>query len=589
MKKYSSPLLPALLSLFILTLTACKKFLTEEPATALSETAAFSNIYNARSTVLGAYNRLASGSCFGLNLSLVYPYDDGDMVQYINANVPDGGARDISRYALTQSNASLGGAFTRLYSGIERANICIKNIPNMPEFISGKGSDSVEAKRLYGEALTIRAICYTELVKHWGDVPVQWKPSIDMENLNTPKTDRDSIFDRLLADLKTAEDMVPWRGISGAGSDERFTKGGIKALRARIALYRGGYALRRATTTMERRPDYMKYYQIARDECNDVMQSGKHSLNATYSGIFKDAILAHKVEPNGEVLMEIAMGASVADAESSLGNFDGPPVNNYGNKRVMLLPTYFYSFDSVDTRRDITAAPYAVDGSGYKVAASVVSIYDGKFRRDWITNPSVALTTGGTYFGINWPIIRYSDVLLMFAEAENELNNGPTPAAVTAFETVRKRAYGTNASRIGITPTTYAPFFTALVKERSLELGGEGIRKYDLIRWNLLNQKILDTRAELTKMRLKQAPYTNLPQYIYYKSASDQSLYYNSFFLASPSSAPTGWSRVNWIVSLTDAYVQKVASNFQPNHSEVFPLPQVALESNYLLKQDYGY
>ncbi|MFX8727509.1 RagB/SusD family nutrient uptake outer membrane protein, partial [Acinetobacter baumannii] len=86
--------------------------------------------------------------------------------------------------------------------------------------------------------------------------------------------------------------------------------------------------------------------------------------------------------------------------------------------------------------------------------------------------------------------MRYADVLLMFAEAENEVNNGPDAAAYNAVNMVRRRGYGkilTATSTIDLPAgLSHDQFFQAIVKERSLELGGEGIRKYDLIRWNLI-------------------------------------------------------------------------------------------------------
>ncbi|MCH5716642.1 RagB/SusD family nutrient uptake outer membrane protein [Niabella hibiscisoli] len=93
-------------------------------------------------------------------------------------------------------------------------------------------------QRLYGEALTLRAQFYFELIRNWGDVPASFIPSIDQPNLFLEKTDRDVIYDSLIADLKRAEDLVPWR--TEVSSDERITKGAVKALRARLALYSGG-------------------------------------------------------------------------------------------------------------------------------------------------------------------------------------------------------------------------------------------------------------------------------------------------------------------------------------------------------------
>jgi hypothetical protein len=214
---------------------------------------------------------------------------------------------------------------------------------------------------------------------------------------------------------------------------------------------------------------------------------------------------------------------------------------------------------------------------------------DGNFRRDWIPG---GLTIGPQYFGVNWPILRYSDVLLMFAEAENEINNGPTAEAKAAFEKVRLRAYGGNASLIGTTPSDYAGFFNAIVKERALELGAEGIRKYDLIRWNLMTTKIAETKATLLAMSNRQAPYDNLPDYMYYLNNSPTLIWAGSFYKpnAIGSTAPLNYTRVNWVRSnIASTILTYYAVAFTPNKSELLPIPQASLDANPKLTQDYGY
>src|SRR6476469_8885516 len=105
----------------------------------------------------------------------------------------------------------------------------------------------------------------------------------------------------------------------------------------------------------------------------------------------------------------------------------------------------------------------------------------------------------------------------MFAEAENELN-GPTSAAIAAYEEVHKRAYKGNESRIGVTPTDKAGFFNAIVNERYLEFGNEHIRKYDLIRWNLMAPTMAPTTGTLrVKLRALGAN-PNIPQYMYWRN-----------------------------------------------------------------------
>jgi hypothetical protein len=179
-----------------------------------------------------------------------------------------------------------------------------------------------------------------------------------------------------------------------------------------------------------------------------------------------------------------------------------------GNSGVLVLPTYFYLFDSLDTRRDVTCVAYsdtlAPDGTTfYKRGATITGIFDGKYRRSWINPPLPAGTYLNNYSSTKWQIIRFSDVLLMFAEAENELS-GPTTAAYNAINMVRRRGFNKpiNAAdtTVGLSGLSKDEFFKALVRERSLELGGEGVRKFDLLRWNLLAAAINESKANLTKM-----------------------------------------------------------------------------------------
>jgi hypothetical protein len=257
-----------------------------------------------------------------------------------------------------------------------------------------------------------------------------------------------------------------------------------------------------------------------------------------------------------------------------------------GNSALTILPTFFYAFDSTDTRRDVTCAPYNINADFTLVARTFQTMVDGKFRRDW-TNQIASLAQ---YFGINWPMIRLSDVLLMYAEADNEINNGPTTAAKEAFERVRLRAYGGNASLIGATPSDYSGFFNAIVKERMLELGGEGIRKYDLIRWNMLGSKMAAVKEELRKMVAKEAPYELLPATMYYLPGQSTMKWLNSFYQLSPSPAPAGAASISWIGNnITTTITNILGSNFEANKRELFPLPQSAIDANPNLKQDFGY
>jgi len=126
----------------------------------------------------------------------------------------------------------------------------------------------------------------------------------------------------------------------------------------------------------------------------------------------------------------------------------------------------------------------------------------GKWRRNW-QNPSPKNLNNTD---INWVLLRYADVLLMRAEAENEVNEGPTAAAYDAVNMVRRRGFGlpvTTPSATADIPAGLAKdqFLTMLQKERAFELCYEGFRKFDLIRWNIIGKTLRDTEAALKAYR----------------------------------------------------------------------------------------
>lgn len=565
---------------------SCKKYLEVEPVSSFGTDYVFGSVTNARTALMGVYASLTGDQAYGIRVSMYYPYDNDLMMGQGGTPYPDNERRDIAHFNVNANNTQLARPFNQMYEGIEKANICIYNIPKMDGY-----ANSADLKRMHGEALTLRAVFYQELIRNWGDVPAQFLPSSVEPDLFKAKMDRDSIYDQLLEDLGIAATLVPWR--SAVNVDERISQGAVRGLRARIALYRGGFSLRRSRQ-MERKSDYKDYYQIAKDECKAIMQSGEHHLNSTFESVFKNYIAGKQIDPNGEVMWEVAMGGGTsALGDSKLGYYCGPRANNNGNSALTILPNYFYMFDSTDTRRDVVCAPYYVEANGTAITArtgrGLEVIPDGKYRRDWIPG---GLTIGPQYFGVNWPILRYADVLLMFAEADNELNNGPTAEAKAAFEQVRLRAFGGNSSLIGTTPSDYTGFFNAIVKERALELGDEGIRKYDLIRWNMMASKIAETKATLTAMSDRQPPYDNLPDYMFYLNNSPTLTWAGSYYKPNTigSIEPPGYTRVNWVRSnIATTILAYYAVAFTPNKSELLPIPQASLDANPLLTQDYGY
>ncbi|MEP6676594.1 MAG: RagB/SusD family nutrient uptake outer membrane protein, partial [Ferruginibacter sp.] len=532
----------------------------------------------------------------------------------------DNDRRDIARYAATSGNAQIFAPFNQMFQGIEFANICIDNIPKMDMYSGGSDQQKKQLQRMYGEALTLRAQFYLEAIRNWGDLPANFQPAavLALSNPFPVKVGRDTLYDHLLDDLKTAEGLVPWRNeLTAIGDviDERITKASVKGLRARIALYRGGYSLRGAGPgfgTMARSSDYLKYYQIAKDECTDIMASGQHSLNPSYKALWKDQVCAHAVsDPNGELIFQASAIGQASAEDTKLGYYNGPTVNALGNKSVNVLPNYFYLFDSTDLRRDVTCVPYIVGADGVtKTGQAITAICDGKYRRDWITNPTILPTNAIQYFSLKWQLIRYADILLMYAEAENELN-GPTATAYDAINQVRRRGYGkpisTADATVDLSGLSKVTFFQALVRERALEFGGEGIRKYDLIRWNLLAAAIATSKVNMLNMSnltpmvnpTYMAPYpayaltANLPIAMYYitgSTADDKALWKNSFYVTAPTSTPAGTTKVTWLsAGINTTALSRYATGFTTGKSELLPISQQSRDANFNLAQNPGY
>jgi hypothetical protein len=606
----------SMIALGALVLPSCKKYLDTDLLSSMSTDAVFSSVTNTQSAINGVYNQLTGDQGYGIRLSLYFAQSADD---FKTSGSKDGGRRDYSMFCVNPTNSELANPFNNLFVGIERANICIKYIPKSDLYAKGNAS----MKKMYGEALTLRAAFILEVLRNWGDAPVSLIPASDVTNLYIPNINRDSLYDHVLNDLKTAEDLVPWRSETG-DPNTKISKNVVKAMRARIALYRGGFSLRSDSKQMERRADYKTYYQIALDECKDIIQKNENGLNASYENLFKSLHTSSNnyVADNANEMMWVvgaATAGGLANTDTKIGYYNGlksaSTTWGTGGGGINAIPTYFYEFDSIgDARRDVTLAYIQIDSKDQKTLQAADAMTDGKFRRNW-TNNSTA-----QYMEIQWPLLRYADVLLMYAEADNEINGAPSSAAQNALKAVRDRAFAGYINREPAMPTSHDGFFTALVQERLLEFGGEGIRKYDLIRWNLIRTKIDETRAKLTQFAdttgTNGGRYANVPMTIYAKTtaflntAIPQEI--SSLALATDgtgntgsvaqvyftnpgiTTAPTGFTAYNWrkqikvATYLNDAN-QGYAYYFTPNMSELLPFPNTAINTNYNLVQNPYY
>src|SRR5690606_38309032 len=151
----------------------------------------------------------------------------------------DGDKADLNVYDAKWNNGQMNqntNAWAMMFSGIERANICIRGIREY-----GNIEENHQMAQLLGEALTLRAIYYADLLKTWGDVPYRFEP-INSQTLYLPKTERSVIYKQLIADLGEASTLVAWPGATPATTDvEHVNKAFVKGFRARLAMMASGF------------------------------------------------------------------------------------------------------------------------------------------------------------------------------------------------------------------------------------------------------------------------------------------------------------------------------------------------------------
>lgn len=606
---------------FSFMFSSCNDFLETSSDSKMTDETVYTSTYYAESAVKGIYDRIADAQMYAQRVSINWSTNnDIEFVGADETSYNQNTNRGVSNYYATAGNSTL--IWTRIYQMIERSNLVIQGIESSP-LMSGSDKEQAAMKALLGEAVTMRAMGYFELVKHWGDVPFKTDPTKnDLSNVYLPKTDRDSICDYLIKELLSIEKNVPWVGES-AGSvsysnSERISKGFIKGLIARIALTRGGYALRdKPGYPTERRSDYIEYYKIAHTQCEDIMNGGKYRLKSNYDDIWKDVCALEADGVNEENLYEVALGLSQSgEIGYSIGiRFYTNLKYGYGNNSNVVNTSayYFYSFDQEDLRRDATIATVMygnASGDQKEVfQGNPLSYNFSKWDQRWMAKNSKWLAqnlaaNGKWGYGVNWINMRYADVLLMFAETENELN-GPTEAAKNALKQVRARAFaGTKSESKNVADYvnnlgSKDKFFEAIVNERAWEFGGEAVRKFDLIRWDLLQKKIEQQQVAFLAMisggkaSIFDKEYVSLPQNIYYKYkddkeniAKDSTNYYAADAaldaLDDNQLKARGYTKVKWMSGFSDDNKKSYNERIRLFSSGLFKLYNGVCDNRYL-------
>ncbi len=469
----------------------------------------FKNKQEAFMSLTTAYNRLTQDALYGNVYPLMVVGTD-DLGYYDRNTIPVG----IYNNNISTSDNDVLNLWKNLYDAINNINFLLEEIGRVPDM------DSATLALYSGEAKFLRAYYYFLLAQSWGDVPYRTTSQKSVADVDIPNTPMKTVLENVVREMEEAEAMVAEIDQVPAG---RINKSTVRGILSRVYLKMAGWP------TNGGKPMYEKAAFWAKQ----VNKDAKHRLNPDYKEVFIN-LAADVVDTKyRESIWEAEMKGNRQDAHQGSGRI-GNTIGIANGDATTSSEGYSYGFISCtlnlwdmyndlngdglvddgfeqgslkeklhpDVRRDWNIAPYRyVKNSkneylkgywGYKgdkkmdadgadkgtfAATEYVERNAGKYRREY----EKVLPRDKNQTPINYPILRYADVLLMIAEAENEVNNGPTKAAYDAINEVRRR------SITGVTEVTgmdYASFKQLVKDERARELCFEGTRKYDLIRWD---------------------------------------------------------------------------------------------------------
>ena len=509
--------------------------------------------------------------------------------------------QSLWNYSTLSTNGQMNtdnNAYAKFYEGIERANLAIEGIRK-----HGNIEHNKDMAHLLGEALTLRAVVYNDLVKAWGDVPARFVPN-NPTNVYLPRANKDSIYKQLLADLAEAEQYCYWpKESSITKSTERVSKAFVKGLRARIALYACGYALRSDGYRRSNDPELSqdKMMQIVKDECIDIINQGSNKLGdfkSNFEKLCQDNVTAGDEslweipfsDGRGRVLYTWGVKHNAKDqyTQQAQGGVNGP------------MPYLYYDYDVDDIRRDITCVPYdwskeLTEGKSHQQLRAINKWCFGKLRYEWMKR----IVTSTNDDGVNWQYMRLADVYLMAAEAVNYLDGAA--AAWKYMKPVLDRALP--AEKVAALQAKYTAskeaFQAGIVEQRAFEFAGEALRKADLVRWGIIDQKMAECKQKLTDLANRQGAYADLPVKIYYKLADDgetimiYGLNHGDTDDQGSNLKEEGYTAKDWFVASKDGsniiaedYIEGIYVK-QPSLNYLWPIWQTFIDkSNNMLNND---
>lgn len=498
-----------------LGMSSCEEFLSTEPINKIAAVNYYTDEEGMMQGLAGIYDPLGSQWLYGNHiwLTLESATDEG---YYARTNQAAGPAF----YNFSTNDNNIAGLWGTLYDGANRANDLIANI-NLPKM------DERKRQAILGEALFLRGYYYFMLVSRFGDVPMKLTPTTTAVGAFLPKTPAAQVYAQVIKDMTEAEGKVATSSSYGYAS--RVSKTVVQGILARVCLQMAGYPLM----------DSAKYTD-ALSWSQKVIDSGEHALNVSFdssaafnvfnpsdggstsNNAYRQIFInqARDIYNVKECMWEAEFSGNSDDGFSEtgrLGNTNGITITavgttdfiGYGYGFIRGTGRLFNKYGVGDLRRDWVLTTFTFNGStGAKnsiLRGSGAAAANFPFSRDcgkWRREYQIARPMNKNNTPINFPILRYADVLLMYAEAAiNPINAsaGKVTDAIKYFNQVRRRAYGQTDLTLPNITTDFTTISLQDIKdERSRELCFEGVRKMDLIRWNVFLSTMNAVGAEMS-------------------------------------------------------------------------------------------
>jgi starch-binding outer membrane protein, SusD/RagB family len=525
-----------------LLFTACKDFLDVSAPSGFTEEYVFSSEAQMRTAITGVYSRMTQGDAYGYLIPFAFNPNTDVEATSISTDVVSLTGNDIACYQPKPTYGSLNSAWNAMYGTINLVNAEIEGMEKSDLYkeaiVTNKASTVLQ---IYGELKVLRAMMYLDMIRIWGDVVFNTKSSSADDEMVVGVTDRNKILGYLIDELITVEPNMQYAADLDYGV-ERASREFCQGLIGLLAMNRAGWTLRpdtldaSSTGSMERGENYDTYYDIAIKYLGKVISEGKHDLNSTFKQLWYDQCNWTTANCD-DILFAIPMLKGTSGRygyNAGIAILDDDEAHSYGTAsgNYKLNTTYLFSFDTADLRRDVTCVFYRYNSDlNQEFPSSSIGtfgVYAGKWSKLNMKTPLGSTSTYNT--GIDNVWMRFADVLLLYAEAVNE-RSGPTTDAKDALKRVRRRAFSSSLWTQKVDSyvdalTTKEDFFSAIMNERKWEFGGEGIRRYDLARWNKFSEVIYSQYNTLINWgKVATGSYIpgllEVPDNVYYKSITD--------------------------------------------------------------------